>query len=120
MLPAARPLPIATRTTDLLLAGGLTLIVGWSWIETTGAAAAEFNLVDGTGAGGALVAPISLSSGQSTRDLIPHPFLACHSGLFLDMVSGSVRGSVWVIEATLENGIAFAQGYPSAWDADVY
>lgn len=109
-LPAARPIPIATTTTGLLVAGGLTLIVGWAFLETTGAASAQVNLWNGTSNVGALVAPISLSSGQSTRDLIPAPFLACESGLFVEVASGSIRGSVWTIEATMIDGFAFADG----------
>jgi hypothetical protein len=115
-LPAARPIPISARTTDLQIAGGLTLLLGWSFRETTAAAGATFRLVDGTETGGAIVASITLTSNESTRDLIPAPGLACMSGLFLDVIAGEIEGSIWALEATQIGGLAFADG-PIPWPA---
>lgn len=69
-------------------------ITFWSFTETTGTATAEVRLYDGTGTGGALVVDIELVASESTRDYFPHPFVCYETGLYLDLVSGSVRGQV--------------------------
>lgn len=64
--------------------------------ETTGSAAAEFNIWDGTGNNGQLLDVINLSAGQSTRDYYrchEYPF---HNGLFIEVVSGDFLGAVVV------------------------
>lgn len=117
-LPGARTTPIATTTTGELLVGGALLLVGWSFIETTGAAVAELALYDGSSNGGALIADIALSAGESVRDLISGAGLACYTSLFLDVVAGSIRGAVWTHPATVIDGYAFAEGYRPAWAGD--
>lgn len=109
-LPAARPIPVASTTASIQVSGGLLLVVGWAFWEPTGAAACTFKLWSGTATAGTLVAPISLATGESTRDLIPGDGLEVISGLFLEVVTGRVEGSVWAREATLEGGVAFADG----------
>lgn len=76
--------------------GGNGLVMGWSLLETTGAAAAVVELYDGQDAGGQLVAAISLSPGQSTRDWLGPSGIETDIGLFVRVVSGTVRGAVWV------------------------
>ena len=53
--------------------------MGWSFIETTGAAAATLELFDGSSTGGATI--------------------AVRVSLFLNVISGSIRGAVWVVPA---------------------
>lgn len=118
-LPAAEAIPISDRTTDLQVISGLALITGWSFIEMTGAATAQVNLYDGTSANGALIAAISLIANESTRDLIPAPFVAAMSGVYLEVLTGEIMGSLWTIPATLENGYAFADGAKGVWTGDV-
>lgn len=118
MIPAARPIPILSRTTDLQIAGGLTLLSGWAFWEPTGLAAATLRLFDGTNDDGTLIVPISLDAGQSTRDMIPEPFLAAYAGLYLEVVSGTVEGAVWSLQAELHAGIAFAEGVAPVWSGD--
>jgi hypothetical protein len=119
MIPAARPIPIFDTTNDVAVASGLTLITGWSFAEITGAAPAIFALYDGSSNSGALIAYITLNAGESTRDLIPEPFLACMSGLYLSMINGEIEGSIWAIEATLVDGLAFAQGARPFWTGEL-
>lgn len=107
---ACKPIPVETTAVDKLISGGLTLVRGWSFRETTGGAPAVFELVDGSGPNGALLATFHIPSGLSTDIAIPGSGVAAFAGLFLNMISGSVRGSVWTSEATLLDGFAFTDG----------
>jgi hypothetical protein len=86
-------LPVASGLLDNT-AGRLTF---WSFTETTGAATAEIRLFDGSSAGGASIADITLAAGQSTRDWLGHDGLPYETGLFLQVVSGTVNGQVFSI-----------------------
>ena len=90
------PVPVTTQSQALF--AGDSLVVGWSFKETTGAAAAELWLIDGNDANGMPFAFITLSAGQSTRDLTNDFGLNVTTGLFVRVVSGSVQGSVWVVD----------------------
>jgi hypothetical protein len=78
--------------------GGEAMIVGWSFRETTGTVAATIEIFDGGDAGGQLVASISLAPGQSVRDLTGVIPVLVRSGLFLNLVSGTIRGSMWIVD----------------------
>lgn len=71
-------------------------VVRTSFRETTGTASATVDLYDGTGTDGLWVDSIALSPGQSTRDYYLPGQYPYRTGLFLDVVSGSVRGAVTV------------------------
>lgn len=118
MFPAARTIPVDTTTTSKVLAAGLTLVRFWSFRETTGGAPAVFELFDGSGPNGALIASISLSQGESTRDPLPNSGCAAFAGLYLDVISGSIRGAVWTSQATLDNGFAYAAGALPVWSGN--
>ena len=111
MLPPSTIIPIPTTTTDLSLLGGASVLTGWSFIETTGAAAAELQLFDGSSTTGALITDISLTQGQSTRDLMCANGVQIRFGLFMHVVAGSVRGSVWAVPGELYNDFMVGQGY---------
>lgn len=93
-------LPILARTTDLNAIGRGTLLLGFSFIESTGVASAEVDILDGNDANGALVAAVSLQAGQSTRDTFGTHGVYCQSGPFLHVVSGSIRGALWYVDET--------------------
>lgn len=76
------------------------LIFGIALIETTGSAPAEIDLLDSNSANTNLIAPFSLDPGQSIRDVFPTEGLFCQLGPFFNVLSGSVRGSLWYIDAT--------------------
>jgi hypothetical protein len=99
MLPPAQPITVATRTTDLQLVTGAGIIVGWSFVEPTNSAGCAFELYDNTSAAGALITSITLVTNESTRDLIGQSGLLFEMGVFLHPLSGSVKGSLWVIAA---------------------
>jgi hypothetical protein len=73
-----------------------SLLMGWALLETTGVASATAEIWDGQDATGQLLVPISLTAGQSTRDWLAGDGVLSQSGLFLNVVSGTVRGVVWV------------------------
>jgi hypothetical protein len=68
-------------------------------LETTGSAAATYRLWDGTSnaSTGKLVLPVSLTAGQSTRDFFGLHIVKFTTGLYYELVSGSVQGNVAVM-----------------------
>jgi hypothetical protein len=88
------PTPNPATSVQLDNTGGRVIRV--SLRELTGTAGAVLDVYDGTGTGGVLLDTISLSAGQSTRDyyrLHQYPY---YGGLFLDVVSGSFKGTFTV------------------------
>lgn len=71
-------------------------ILFWAFLETTGTARATIRLRDGGDANAAVIVPISLSAGESTRDWLGPQGIPCRAGVYLEVVSGSVEGSVVV------------------------
>ena len=61
--------------------------------ETAGAAAI-YRLWDSDGNSGQLLLTVSLSANESTRDFFPRHYLAFHTGLYFELVSGALEGDV--------------------------
>lgn len=95
-LPVA--IPATAVSVPFAFAGGLA-IGGWSFTETTGAAAASLELWDGGAQGGTSVAIINLGPGESIRDLMPGLGVIVRSNLQINVTAGSVRGSIWCADA---------------------
>lgn len=76
--------------------GGPGLLMGWSFLESTGAAGATVEVWDGGDTTGQLVTAISLVAGESTRDWLAGDGILLQVGLFVNVISGSVRGALWV------------------------
>lgn len=93
-----RAVSIPTGASGAVL-GGPALLFGWSLRESTGAAAAQLDIYDGADGTGQLLATITLTAGQSTRDYPGLPGLYCARGLFVNAVAGSVAGAVWAATA---------------------
>lgn len=102
------PIHIATTTVDgqFITRGGR--LYGWAFEETTGAASAECSLIDGSSAGGPTIVPISLSAGESTRDLMGKPGLRVRAGVYLHVFSGSVRATIYYLGLSDDEIIAHA------------
>lgn len=99
-LPIGSFLPIHVPVTTVgppaaPLAGALRL-GGWSFVESTGAAAAQFEIWDGGALGGETVAVVSLDIGKSCDRSMPGLGLLVRSNLSINVIAGSIRGSVWV------------------------
>lgn len=84
------PQPAATST---LISGGGRLL-GWSIRETSGTAAAVVQLLDGDPSGLGILATISLTSGQSTRDWESFHPMPYYQSLNLHMISGAIEGVI--------------------------
>lgn len=78
----------------LLNTGGC--LVAHSTEETTGSAAAHYRLWDGTTADSTLLMPVSLSADQSTRDYFNAHIVVFRTGLYYELVDGSIEGAVSV------------------------
>lgn len=72
----------------------VSALTGWSITESTGSAAAKIKLFDGTKTGTRLLATISLASGASSHVSLADSASLSNNGIFLEVVSGSVEGSV--------------------------
>lgn len=105
----ARALPIPTTAVGYNLFGRGTLIYGWAFQESTGAAAATIALIDGNDANGTLAAPITLTANQSTRDIFGYPGLYFEAGPYLAVLAGSVKGSLWYVDAT---AVELSEAFP--------
>lgn len=71
-------------------------ILFWSFRETTTTAVARLRLRDGSDANGDTIVPISLSADQSTRDWLGPQGIPCKAGVYLEMITGTVEGSIVV------------------------
>lgn len=94
----ARLLPVPATSTSRLLYSRGAVVMGWAFVESTGAGTARVNLYSGVDTTGTLAVPISLLADQSTRDYLSPAGVYFPSGVYLEVVSGSVVGSVWVID----------------------
>lgn len=90
-----KPVPIGTKTAGSSILSTAADLIGWSLKETTGAAAATVNIYNGTSNKGTLVAALAIPSGSTDRYSLDMFGVYCDSGIYLDVVSGSVTGSVW-------------------------
>lgn len=88
LIPTPEPLPAVV--------GGFVLVWGWALKETSGAIPAVVNLISGTDATGLPVIPFQLSPSESTRDGVFARPLRFPGGLFTQIVSGTVTGSVYI------------------------
>lgn len=68
---------------------------GFSLRETSGTARAVVEIFDGTSPAGELLDSISLAAGESTRESYAEG-IGLNNGIYVDVVSGAVRGSVRV------------------------
>jgi hypothetical protein len=99
----ARILPVAATASGFAISRTSEAVVGLALEETTGAASARAELIDGQDANGVSGIPITLSPGQSVRDDFGGLCLRFTRGVFLNVTSGTVHGSVWVADVGSED-----------------
>ena len=92
----AQAVAFPATTGSVVSLGGPCLVMGWGFLETTGAAGAVLEIYDGQDTTGELVVPISLLASESVRDWNAGDGIYCSRGVFVRVVSGTVRGAVWV------------------------
>ena len=69
---------------------------GYSFRETTGNTTALIVLRDGADATGDIVVEIALQANESVRDWFGETGISVIDGLYVDRVSGSTEGAVWL------------------------
>lgn len=87
--------PVTTGPGSRQLEQGPGRLCGWSLLETSGAAAVIAELYDGMDVSAQLLAVIAVPAGSSTPFSMDGVGVEFRSGLFLNVISGSVRGAVW-------------------------
>lgn len=110
MLPPAQLLPFAATTTDLTLYTGNAVLLGWSFAETTNSATASLTLNDGPDDTYPEIVRINLAINESTRDYPPGNGILIRTGIFLEILSGSVEGTIWFLPITNAYDLSFAIG----------
>lgn len=91
-----RPVSVPVTTTDATPFKTSACLYGWSFVETTGAAGAQVDLYDGADESGQYIGSVMLASGASDTQLPGQVPLQIRTGLYVKVVSGSVKGAVYV------------------------
>lgn len=94
--PEIEPISVPATVAGTLFANGPIRLMGWALKESTGAAAAAFELYDGNDATGQSLAPVTLVANESIRDWFGAAGVLCERGVFLNVTAGSVRGTLFV------------------------
>lgn len=92
MQPRVTPVPATSQSAAV--DGSSGRLVFYSWRETSGAAKAVFRLWDGSSNQGVMLLTFSLDPGESVREIPGMHTLPYEVGLFLEIVSGTVEGSL--------------------------
>lgn len=91
-----RPIHIETTTADVKALTVPGLLVGWSFRETTGSATAAVELFGSQSTGTPIAGEQTLASGGSGSQTVSNEGVLCEGGILVHVVSGSVRGTLWV------------------------
>ena len=94
MRPRLIPVPGPAKSGALDNASGR--VVYWSFAETAGAAA-KFRLWDSSSAAGVMLATFSFAAGWSVREFPGFHSLPYKTGLYLEVVTGTIEGVVSVL-----------------------
>ena len=81
-------------TGDELTITGKGVYIGFSFRETSGSATATIRVYDGTTAAGTLLDTIQLTAAESAREWYGPQGIRFTSGLYVDVVTGDIEGSV--------------------------
>lgn len=84
---------VALTGSNQTIAQPSSVYCGFSIRETSGTAVATVRIWNGTSATGTILDDISLTAGQSARELYPEG-IAAELGIFVQIVAGSVAGSI--------------------------
>lgn len=112
---AADKINFLTGTASAAMISRSGIIYGWAFEETTGAATAQLELIDGDSNNGDRIVPITLLANESTRDVFGQPGIWCDRGVYCRVLSGSIRGTVYYQSLTEDEIIALLDlQYPGA------
>lgn len=104
---------IPATSTDLAFVTRGGRLFGWAVEESTGSATAKLELMDGTSNNGQRIVPITLLANESTRDVWGKPGVLIQTGVWLHLVAGSVRGTIYFLPLS-EEEILRQAGYQVA------
>jgi hypothetical protein len=93
----------------------MTAVRGWNLRETGGIAVATVRLWDGTSVRGNKLATIHLVAGESDTQWLTGGGLAAYAGVFLEVVSGSVEGTLWYSVGEHADDFLWVQGAKAHW-----
>lgn len=93
--PYAISVPLLTGPATKQLHQGTGRWLGWALIDPSGAVAAVVELYDGMDAGSQLLCVAGVAAGATAQPILEFEGVAFKSGLFLNVVSGQVRGVVY-------------------------
>jgi hypothetical protein len=86
----------AVVASRIVVNAGVHSLCGWCITETTGAAAAQFRLLDGSAVGNEVLASGKLAQGTTTSFTPSDHGIKCYTGrIFLQVVSGSLEGVIY-------------------------
>lgn len=91
-----RAVPVNAGGGSGVLLGMGGVLLGWSVRESTGAAAAGFDLYDGHDATGSLLGTCALAAGAESQRTLFSEGVDVTAGLYLSVTSGAVHGVVYV------------------------
>lgn len=89
--------PFPTTTVSVPIVGRGCAWMGFAVVETGGVAAASFDILDGADDRGQLLCPVTLTPGQSRLETLSSWGLAANTGLWIKMISGSIRGDIFLV-----------------------
>lgn len=103
VIASFRTIHLGTLTAGKKLDSRNGILIGIAVLETTGAAPAKLLFHDGQDATGAVIVPYTLLANESARDAWAPLGWVYENGLYVEVVSGSIDGSVLVgLGATVE------------------
>lgn len=73
-------------------------LAGWVITESTGAAVASVQLVDGNDANGVPIATVNLPAGATSAVMFGGHLLVCQTGLVVRVTAGAIIGSVFAAD----------------------
>jgi hypothetical protein len=88
----ARPAPFGKAIT------GYVVLMGFAVAESSGTAAAELDIYNGTDTNGQLTHPITLDAGESTSEWYGPQGIEMAIGVYPVIAVGSVKGTVWIAD----------------------
>lgn len=89
----AQAVPVPATSSSAVKAEGVNALVGWSFEETSETLGAKIRLRDGT-ITGTVIATIPLLPGEGVNHSYPTALMVPSRKLFVEVVSGSVEGSL--------------------------
>jgi hypothetical protein len=101
--------PFDLPTASGVIVAGRLLVMGVFIGESTGAATAKVRFRDGSAVTGTRLTPYTLAANESVRDWFGDYGYVYQQGVFMELVSGSVEGSIMVVPESSLGPAGFAK-----------